>query len=201
MNIFANFKDFSDPRVSRRVTLNSAGVIILTFALIALGMTFRNGILTATVPFADQENGIRGQIPQNWLLTSNQNDYVFRAENPNARPFKTQIQASLQPVGEDATPRNVVDLLAVQGPERLPGYNIQSIRQTNLGEDEAIEILYSFTESDPNPFLQSLPVVVRGLDLIVLRGNQAVILTYRDAAENFERNRQYFDRFLRTVEY
>lgn len=201
MSYFENPKDFSEPQVARRVNINSGLAIIVTLALMGLGMIFRNSILNSTVPFEDEENGIRGQIPLNWLLDENQRDYVFRVENPNARPYKTLIQASLLTVGPDANPRSVVDLLVVQGPNRLPGYHVQSISETSLGEDDAVEIQYSFIQSDPNPFLQSVPVVVQGVDLVVLRGNQAVILTYRDAAENFDDNRPYFDRFLQTVEY
>ena len=201
MSYLENPHDFSDPHIARRVNLNSGLAIVVTLALIGLGMIFRAGILNATTAYEDEENGIRGQIPLNWLLDENQSDYVFRVENPNARPFKTLIQVSLQTVGPDANPRSVVDLLVVQGPNRLPGYHVQAILQTRLGEDEAVEIQYSFIQSDPNPFLQSVPVVVQGIDLVVLRGYQAVILTFRDAVENFERNHPYFDRFLQTVEY
>ncbi|MBI5931612.1 MAG: hypothetical protein HY862_20050 [Chloroflexi bacterium] len=201
MSYLENPKDFADSRIARLVNLNTGLAIIITVVVIGLGMILRGSILNATTPFKDEENGIRGQIPANWLLDANPPSYVFRAENPNARPFKTLIQASLQTVGPDANPRSVVDLLVVQGPNRLPGYDVQSILQTSLGEDEAVEIQYSFIQSDPNPFLQSVPVVVQGIDLVVLRGNQAVILTYRDAVDNFERNRPYFERFLQTVEY
>lgn len=201
MNYLESPKDFSEPGIARQVNINSGLAIALTFALIAFGMIMRGGILNATLSFEDEENGIRGQIPANWLLYENQQNFVLRVENPNARPFKTLIQVSLQTVGPDANPRSVVDLLVIRGPDRLPSYDVQSILPTRLGEDEAVEIRYSFVQSDPNPFLQTIPVVVQGIDLVVLRGNQAVILTFRDAAANFERNRSFFDRFLQTVEY
>lgn len=92
MSYLENLHDFSDPHIARRVNLNSGLAIVVTLALIGLGMIFRAGILNATTAYEDEENGIRGQIPLNWLLDENQSDYVFRVENPNARPFKTLIQ-------------------------------------------------------------------------------------------------------------
>ena len=111
------------------------------------------------------------------------------------------IQATIQIVGTDASPRNVVDLIDVQGPARLPTYRVLSTETTNLGESEAIQITYVYVETEENPFLESIPIVVQGIDLVVIRKNQAIIFTYRDAQQNFEKNRFYFDNFLATVEF
>jgi hypothetical protein len=104
-------------------------------------------------------------------------------------------------VGPDATPRNVVDLLEVEGPTKLAQYRVLSIEEFMLGDDEANQIIYTYVETDPNPFLEAVPIVVQGIDIVVKRGNQAIILTYRDASVAFDLNRFYFDRFLATVEY
>jgi hypothetical protein len=169
--------------------------------MLALGLLLRANALNANFLFEDDQNGIRGLLPADWLLDTTNPDYVFRIEDPDARQFKTQIRVTVQTVGPDASPRNVVDLLELQGAAELADYRVLSVEPTRLGEDEAIKINYSFTQTEPNPFLQTLPVVVQGVDWVVLRGNQAVIMTYRDAAPTFDRHYYHFERFLRTVEY
>ena len=58
---------------------------------------------------------------------------------------------------------------------------------------------YAYTES--NPILQTIPITVLAVDVVVLRSNQAIIITYRADAQSFERNRHYFDAFLRSLEF
>lgn len=187
---------------SRSIELNSIFAIVVAVGMLGLGLVMRNNSLGASILFRDQINGIRAQIPAQWLLdTSGGTNYVFRAEDPNGKPFKTLIQVSIRTVGPDASPQNVVDSLNVIGPSRLSNYGVLSTEPSRLGEDEAIEITYYYVQTEPNPFVQAVPIVVQGVDLVVTRGNQAIIFTYRDASEVFEKHRFYFENFLATVEY
>ena len=204
MRAFERLDDFGrgEDDSSRRVAINSILIASMAIGMIVLGLVLRNSAFTATIFFNDEVNGIRAQIPANWLIDqTSEEDYIFRAENTGGRPFQTIIQVSVKIVGPDATPRNVVDLLEVEGPTKLAQYRVLSIEEFMLGDDEANQIIYTYVETDPNPFLEAVPIVVQGIDIVVKRGNQAIILTYRDASVAFDLNRFYFDRFLATVEY
>ncbi len=192
---------FMDPQDRRRVVLNSALAIAFAILLLFWGWSQRTSAVNAVIAYDDETSGIRAQIPLNWLLSQGEDETVFRVQNPSARPFKTTIQVSIETVGVDAVPRNVVDLLKLQGPLKLPGYTPLSEERFTLGEDEAVRINYAYFEVELNPFLETAPIVVRGEDVVVLRGNQAIIITYREADQNFEENHFYFDNFLRTLEY
>lgn len=190
-----------DSGISRRVEVNSILAIVLAVGVFVAGMLIRDSVLTATVFYSDEQNGIRAQLPANWILSTNNPDYIFRVEDPSARPFKTLIQVSLQTVGLEASPRNVADLISIQGQARFTAFRELTREETRLGEDEAFIITYQYVETEPNPFLARLSIVVRGIDVVVLRGNQAVIFTFRDADSTFEAHRYRFDDFLATVEY
>ncbi len=82
--------------------------LALAVVALALGVTMRDAALNATVTLEDLEAGIRAQVPQGWLLDRSGADYVFRAVDPDALPFKTLLQVSIVPVGPDATPANVL---------------------------------------------------------------------------------------------
>ena len=203
MSVFERLGDSGFEEVdSQRITIHSILIAVTAMGMVFLGLVLRNGAFTATIAFNDEVNGIRAQIPANWLIDqTSEEDYIFRAENTGGRPFQTIIQVSVKIVGPDATPRNVVDLLEVEGPTKLAQYRVLSIEEIKLGDDEASQIIYTYVETDTNPFLESVPIVVQGMDIVVKRGNQAIILTYRDASVAFDLNRFYFDRFLNTVEY
>lgn len=184
----------------RRVTINSIMVIVVAAGMFFWGLNFRGNALNATILFEDQISGIRAQVPANWLLDT-EGDYILRAENLGEGAFNTQIQITVQTVGPSAVPRNVVDQLNVQGPARFANYESLEISDIQIGEDNATQIVYSFIASENNPFLETIPVVVQGIDVVVIRGSQAIIFTFRDDRSNFEENRIYFDRFLSSVEY
>ena len=42
--------------------------------------------------------------------------------------------------------------------------------------------------------------MIRAVDVVVLHSSQAIIITFRSDAESFDRNRHYFDDFLKTLE-
>jgi hypothetical protein len=193
--------DQNDARVQRRIILNSLIGIAIAIMLLGWGWLQRSGALNSTIAFEDEINGIRAQIPVSWLLSEGDEQTVFRVQDLGARPFRTTIQVSIQAVGPEATPRNVVDLLKLQGPLELPNYRSFSEEVIQLGEDEAVRINYVYVSNERNPFLEASPVVVRGEDVVVLRGNQALIITYRDADSTFDENRFHFVNFLRTLEY
>lgn len=201
MRDFEAVDSLDDPQLRRRIVFNSTLAVAFALMLLFWGWSQRNGAVNSVIAYDDETSGIRALIPLNWLLSQGEDGTVFRVENPSARPFKTTIQISIETVGPDAVPRNVVDLLKLQGPVRLPGYTSLSEERFTLGEDDAVRINYAYFEVELNPFLETAPIVVRGEDVVVLRGNQAIIITYREAEQNFEKNHFYFDNFLRTLEY
>lgn len=195
--------DFDDQEsaLPPRTRANSILVLIVLLVMFAVGMFYRNNALTATVEFQDELNGISAQLPANWLIDTDEPGIILQVEDVGGSAFNTLIQISIQTVGPDATPRNVVDQLTVQGPVQYPGYGLLETREVRLGEDDATQIEYYYVASEPNPFLETIPVVVQGVDLVVIRGNQAIIFTFQDDRNTFPEKRRYFDQFLASVEY
>lgn len=194
-------QDGGTPEVPRHVTINSVLLIIVGLGMFALGMNYRNNALSATVFFEDQINGITAQLPANWLIDTEGPGYVLRVEDAGGGTFNSVIQIGVETVGENAAPRNVVDQINLRLSVELDNYKPLEIRPIQFGEDDATQITYAFVAVEPNPFVESVPVVVQGVDLVVIRGNQALIFSFRDNRETFETNRSYFDRFLASVEY
>lgn len=125
----------------------------------------------------------------------------MQAEDPGATPFKTVLRISVLPVGAEAAPRNVVDALTLQRAGRLSTYRVLSTEVVTFGEEEALELNYTYVQSENNPFLSSVAVVVRGRDVVVIRGLQAIVMTYLEESARFEEHEFIFDQFLETLEF
>jgi hypothetical protein len=196
------YLDDSGTELSFRQRWNSYLTIALVMGAVLLGLAMRRGTLNATQEFEDLEAGIRAQIPSGWMVDSGSNtDYVFRAEDPNALPFKTMLQVSVIPVGSDATPDNVLTYLDIQRPAQLSAYRRISVTNITLRDGSpAVRMTYAYTQNERDPFLESVPIVVQGVDVVVLRRSQAVIITYREERSEFDDHLYRMDNLLQTLE-
>jgi hypothetical protein len=187
--------------LTRSQIVNSVVIAVTAVFLMGLGVLMRDAATAATVPYENEQSGIRARIPANWLVTTNEGDIVVQAEDPQAIPFKTLLRVSLVAVGEEATPRNVVDSLTLQRAGRLSTYRVLSIEPLILGEDEALQMDYAFVQADNNPFLSAVPQVIQGRDVVVIRGNQAIVITYLEERSRFAEHEILFDNFLESLEF
>ncbi len=188
------------PQLTFSQRWNGYLALALAALMLFVGITLRNATLNATQTFEDLEAGVRAQLPQGWLLDSQSDEYVFRAQDPNALPFKTILQVSVLPIGEDATPDVVLDLLKLQRAPRFSSYQEISRTGETLRGDPARRMTYTYTQADRNPFQASVQLVIEGVDVVVLRRGQAVIITYREERSVFEDHLYRFENLLQTVE-
>jgi hypothetical protein len=174
----------------------------LIYGLIAvfIGINLRDSTLNATVPYTNIQAGIRAYYPQNWLIDSD-GDYVFRVRDMSQRGFKTTIQVAVQPISLATTSRNLIDILTLNRSQTLSGYDVIRFEPYLLDERQATAMTYTFVSSESNAFLESLPVVVEGLDILIDQGSQALIVSYLADVNQYEQNLPIFERFLADLEF
>jgi hypothetical protein len=178
-------------------------VLTIAVAVIALlyGLNMRAGIVNATTTYTDVQAGIEVAYPLNWLIDTD-GDYVFRVRDMTRIGYKTTMQIELRPVGPDMTARNVLDALTMTRAEQLSAYDTFPIEAYTLpDETEATAMRYTFVDTEANPFLESVPVVVSGLDILAVRGGQAIIITFRADARTFDDDLAIFNRMLANLEF
>jgi hypothetical protein len=205
------FLDVERFEANTRQRWGSYLAIIASLALIAAGFALRSRDLNATQRVESTADGIAARYPAGWLVEVNDTvgqpgaarvrDFVFRIQDPAALPFKTTLQVSLLPVGPDATIADIPDQINLTRANGFNSYRVLQIQTVRFGERPAISLEYAYVEQEANPFLQSLPVVVRGIDVITVRSSQAILITFRAESQSFERNRPYFDTFLRSLSF
>lgn len=193
--------DEAQKGLSRAQVLNSIVVVLVALGMLGLGLLMQDSALAAAEPYLDEETGIRAQIPAGWLITDDDPSFVFQAEDPNAVPFKTLLRVLLLPVGEAATPFDVKDTLILERSARLSTFRVQSVEETTLGEQAALEMDYSYVSVDENPFSSAVPVVVRGRDVMLVRGRQALVISYVEERSRFDENDFLLENFLERLEF
>lgn len=194
--------NLDDPNTISFVQRWSNYLTLLTaFMMIGGGIVLRDRVVNRSIIYQDAATGIRATYPQSWLIDLNQPDYLFRVRDMQHTGYKTTIQASLVPVGADTSERNVADTLALNRSERLVDYRQLIVTQTTLSGLPAERVTYTYVSREISPFLESIPIVVVGTDIIVLSRGQALVFTFRSDDTNYDRQIAVFERFLASVEF
>ncbi len=193
---------------SERAALNVrqrwASILTILVALggLLLGYLLRVSMIEATLRFENKQFGIAASYPDGWLLEENQGNIVFRVQDPAALPFKTSLQVALIPIGADARPTDILNRLNIERANRFPAYrSLERVPTTLPNGAQGVQMSYAYAAVETNPFLQSEPIAVRAVDVVVLRGAQAIVISFESDAQSFERNRRYFDAFLRSLQF
>ena len=175
--------------------------ILVSLLLLLYGVNLRNQITNAAVLYESPQAGISAYYPLNWLIDTS-GDYVFRVRDMSRTGFKTTFQVAILPLGPDAKERNVADRLTLDRLETFTAYQVLSQEPLVLPDDiTAQAVSYIYVTSDTSPFLQGIPSVVRGLDILTISGGQALVITFRADILVFDDEYPRFVQFLRRLQF
>jgi hypothetical protein len=167
-----------------------------------IGINLRDSVINATWLYTNAQAGITAQYPQNWLIDELPGEYVFRVRNASEIGFKTTFQVAVVPVGPGSSVRTILDGLSLNRASILTGYNAFPREEFILpDETPASAMTYTFVAAESSPFLESLPVVVEGLDILTIQRGQAIVITFRSDSRTFDDNYPLFEQFLNTLDF
>lgn len=196
------FPDIPAPQMTRTQRFAHALTLLVTLGGLAFGLLLKDQALGATATYRDLAAGILAQYPAGWLLDT-AGDYVFRVRDPLSQGFRTTLQVSVISIGDDAAARNIIDNQAMERARTLAAYEVLSpdpaYRLPN-GET-ALRLEYFYVETESNPFLESRPSVVHGVDVVAIERGQAIIVTFRVEATRFDEELWRFERFLAALDF
>lgn len=176
-------------------------LVIATFVvMVSVGLLIKQQSAAGTWSFSDTESGIEAQYPVGWLVEEGSTT-VARIRDPKARPFKTQFVLTVVPAGGQTAIRNVLDTLTLQRSIDLPAYRVLQVENFDQGGFTVTQMDFVYVQTDPNPFIERLPVVVRGMDRVILDGNRAIIASYMADEATFDAQLITFERFVASLRY
>lgn len=175
--------------------------IMLGVFSILVGINLRDTVIYASTIYTNLQAGIRAEYPRNWLIDED-GDYIFRVRESTTLGFKTTIQVTTRPVSPATSTRNVLDALSLARAQTLAAYRVFEEQPYSLPDEvPATAMTYTFVAAEVNPFLQSVPVVVLGIDIITIARGQAIIITFLSGADAYQQNLPIFERFLETLNF
>lgn len=180
-----------------------ANALVVAAALITLGvgLIMKDQLMSGTQPFQDLAAGILAQYPSGWLLDRS-GGYVFQVRDAQSSGFHTMLGVSILPIGGDAKARNVLDALTLERARSLAAYDVLSSAPLTLPDgDLATRLEYVYVASESNPFLQTVPTVVHGVDVVVIKRGQAIVVTFRAEADRFDKEEWRLEQFLASLEF
>lgn len=169
--------------------------LLFGVAAVVLALNLRDTAQNITRSYSNIQAGIRASYPQNWVIDQPPG-FVFRVRDMARAGYKTTIQIALRPISLATSARNLIDILTLDRSQTLAAYSILSRTPFIFNEAEVTALQYTFVSSGESPFLETLPIVVRGLDILILRGSQAVIISFLADAADYETQLPIFERFL-----
>ncbi|MDW8172498.1 MAG: hypothetical protein RML73_08435 [Anaerolineae bacterium] len=173
--------------------------LLVALGLFAFGLSRQSAALSRKTFYSDTETGISVSYPANWLRDRS-GDYVLRVRDMARKGFKTTLQVALIPIGADVQTRNVADRLTLSRAQTLTDYSVLAIEPYVLDSNEiGIGVLYTYVARESSPFLQGLPEVIVGYDVIKIARGQAVVATFRAEAGLYESEFHVFEDFLRSL--
>ena len=199
-NIASNDRQISTGDTTRNDRFAGLLAIVISLAAIGLGIVILERSKSETWIYENREAGIDGRYPAQWLVNE-QGDYIVQIRDPRATPFKTQYILRALPLSQDDTIRNVLDNLTLQRSTSLSGYRVLDIEERNQGNRQITEMSFVFVDTDPNPYIERLPIIVLGLDRVIQDGDRAIVVTFMSAKESFNANLPDFEQFMATLEF
>lgn len=190
------------PEVTQRQRYSHYFAIAFGIIGLIIGVNLRDSTLLATTQYADTRAGIRAFYPENWLIDTTSDEYIFRVRDMTHPGFKTTIQVSMYPVSAQSTIRNVVESLSLNRMQTLANYTYGTVNAYVLEDQpDAFIVEYAYSTAETDPFLEAVPSVVRGQDIMTIKRGQAIVITFRSDASTYDQNLPVFDQFLDDLEF
>jgi hypothetical protein len=167
-----------------------------------IGLNLRESTLNVSTLYTNPQAGISAQYPQNWLLEEGGSDFIFRVSDTSTLGHNTSIQVAVRPISSETSARNIFDSLTLARAQTLAKYEVISEDPFVLPDETVTSAMtYVFVASPTNPFLQNIPVVVEGIDILIIERGQAIIVSFLSSADTFNENLPLLQQFLRSLEF
>ena len=185
----------------RRRQLRADWVVLAVVAVaLLLGLVLREIILSRTTPFAFTQAGISGRCPADWVRETG-DDPLLRARDPLSGEFNTVLELRSRPLAADVEPAIALDALALERAGHAAAYQTLSTDRVLVDGAGAIRRTFTYVHVDQNPYVDRLPVVVRGTDLALRDGDRVIVVTFLANTDHFDAHFRYFRALVQSLEF
>lgn len=185
--------------ISRSARLSDLLVIIITIIALLTGWMFKTSLENRSVSF--EKEGFNAQTPEGWLNVNPQGNEILHVTELSSSGFgSTYIVESIL-IEKDSSFGQAASLLTLQRGQTLNAYRVLDQKEITVSGKQAYEISYVYVESNPNLTHNVFPNIVRGLDIIFLNGDHAVVATFWADKLAYDNDLGRFQLFLKSLKF
>ncbi len=175
-------------------------VVVVTLIALTAGWFYKSSVENASVPF-DAE-GVTADAPKGWLQAKTEEGELLHTVDINSNGFGATYLVRQIAITSEATTSEVASLVALEHAQKLTAFRMLDQQEVKDSSGrEAYMIDYVFVESNPDVTHASIPSVVRGMDLIYLNGERAIVVSFQADDKNYDRDLGRFYLFLESLKF
>lgn len=184
--------------VQRRARWADLAVVALVIVALAGGRLLREAALSRATPFTAGD--LSGRYPAGWTRETG-DDPLLRVRDPRGGETGAFLELRTRALAAEANPILVLDALTLERAGRETAYQTLSTDQVTVGGKAAVSRTFTYVSVNRNPYLERLPAVMKGVDLVLKDDDRAVIVTFVDSADDFDAGYRYFLAFVESLEF
>ena len=188
-------------RGRRRDRWSSWLVVAVVIVALILGWVVKTAAEGRTVPFAGE--GLRATYPAGWVRVEVQAPVLLQVGDRWAQPFRSTLSVERRPLspGSDNPLGLIQQMVSLERGRSLSAFRtLRGEQSVAVRGEPGVRVTFAYVATNPNPFAETLPVVMRGEDVIFLVGDSAYVVSLTTAAENYAQGQRILHRLLRTLE-
>lgn len=175
-------------------------VILVTLAALVAGWFFKSGVENASVPF--EAEGVSAQAPKGWIQSTVSSGELLKTVDINSTGFATTYVVSQVAIAPEATASEVAGAVILKHAQDLLAFRALNQQEvTDINGRNAFMIEYVYVESNPDASQAQFPRVVRGMDLVYLAGERAIVVSFQADEKNYDLDLGRFYNFLQSINF
>ena len=180
-----------------------ARVWVAVVVMLAVGWLVIRNVEARTVSFTDPQGGLRVRYPEGWFPVPGSTAVLDVQDPLTGAAVPTRLIVAREPRVPDKTLGQVSTEVALARAQQIAMYRVLSERAARIGGKDALIVEYAFVEDPHESVLAAarLPVVVRGLHVVVFADGTVYHVDVRAAAPIFAQERRQFNAILRDIQF
>ena len=185
-----------------RLAYDACVIGLFALAMIA-GIGLKGWVVGKTTTFTTKDSTLSLRYPAAWASQAIKGKLLSIRDLQSEGTFKTtfSVEATeLDPAAVEPVQEFVGPFTEDKG-QALNGYRTLEISDTEVDGLDAVRISYAYVDEPvASPFQRSLPVVVQGVDVLVIHGSKLYVLTFSAPATSFSQQAETMESILDSVD-
>ena len=176
--------------------------LVIAVVVLALGggVGLREVVLFGTQPFSLDQAGISGKVPANWMIQK-KDDPLLQARDPRGGEFDTRLELRTRGVAPEADLALALESLALDRAGEVVAYQTLDTQQVVVRGEDAVRRTFTYVHVNTNPYVDQLPVVVKGVDVVFRDGDRAIVVTLLAGRDVFDRQQVRLQSLIESLDY